>query len=93
MKNPDGSTPNLCEVCGVDHNWVWADLSHGIIRLMVHAQERITWMEWLISGDMIARQRAGILGKSLAFSTTDPQDIDWEAVDRADRAKNQGEGA
>ncbi len=79
--NPDGSTPNLCPICEVDHDWAMANLSHGIIRLMLHAWDRgLTWMEWPVNGDMIARQRAGIVGKSLLFSTADPEDINWEAV-------------
>ncbi|MFB9403603.1 hypothetical protein [Pseudarthrobacter polychromogenes] len=41
----------------------------------------MTWMEWPINGDMIARQRAGILGPSLLFSWADPEEIDWEAVE------------
>jgi hypothetical protein len=69
-----------CDVCGVDHATTWADLSHGIIRLMLHAQERITWQEWPINGDMIARQRKGILGPALLFSWADPEDIDWDYV-------------
>lgn len=78
--NPDGSTPNICQVCGVDHDWAMGDLSSGNIQLMLHAQERMEWMEFPANGDMIARQRAGILNNSLLFSTTDPQDIDWERV-------------
>lgn len=70
----------ICDVCEVDHSTTMADLSHGIIRLMVHAQERMTWMEYPINGDMIARQRAGIVGRSLAYSSADPEDIDWERV-------------
>jgi uncharacterized protein YlaI len=70
----------VCDVCGVDHATTWADLSHGIIRLMLHAQERITWQEWPINGDMIARQRKGILGPALLFSWADPEDIDWDHV-------------
>lgn len=70
----------ICEVCEVDHSTTMADLSHGIIRLMRHAQERMTWMEYPVNGDMIARQSAGIVGKSLLYSTTDPEDIDWQAV-------------
>ncbi|QWY79674.1 hypothetical protein PP637_gp44 [Arthrobacter phage Persistence] len=70
----------ICEICEVDHATTWADLSHGIIRLMLHAQERITWQEWPINGDMIARQRKGILGPALLFSWADPEDIDWERV-------------
>lgn len=57
-----------CEVCGVDHSWGMADLSHGIIRLLLHAQERMDWMEFPISGDNIARQRKGINGPSLLYS-------------------------
>jgi hypothetical protein len=64
-----------------------ADLSHGIIRLMLHAQERITWMEWPINGDMIARQRAGILNDSLLFSWADPEEIDWQRVDEQREGK------
>ncbi|WNT44942.1 hypothetical protein SEA_ABBYDAISY_47 [Arthrobacter phage AbbyDaisy] len=70
----------ICDICGVDHATTWADLSHGIIRLMLHAQERITWQEWPINGDMIARQRKGILGPALLFSWADPEDIDWDYV-------------
>ncbi|AYR01017.1 hypothetical protein PBI_ISOLDE_48 [Arthrobacter phage Isolde] len=70
----------ICDVCGVDHATTWADLSHGIIRLMLHAQERITWQEWPINGDMIARHRKGILGPALLFSWADPEDIDWDHV-------------
>lgn len=69
-----------CEVCEVDHSTTMADLSHGIIRLLLHAQERITWMEWPVNGDMIARQRAGIVNNSLLFSTTDPEEIDWDYI-------------
>lgn len=72
----------ICEECGVDHSTTHADLSHGIIRLLLHAQERITWMEWPINGDMIARQRAGILGPALLFSWADPEEIDWPEVNR-----------
>ena len=75
-----------CEVCGVDHSTTWADLSHGIVRLMIHAQERITWMEWPINGDMIARQRAGILGPSLLFSWADPEEIDWQVATEGGRS-------
>lgn len=84
--NPDGSRPNLCPICEVDHAWAMADLSHGIIRLMQHAQDRTDWMEFPINGDMVARQRAGILGKSLAFSSADPEDIDWEYVNANPRS-------
>lgn len=70
----------VCEVCGVDHSTTMADLSHGNVSLMLHAQERITWMEWPINGDMIARQRKGILGPSLLFSWADPEEIDWDYV-------------
>ena len=70
----------ICDVCEVDHSTTMANLSHGNIRLMLHAQERMDWMEYPINGDMIARQRAGIVGKSLLHSTTDPEDIDWQAV-------------
>jgi hypothetical protein len=59
---------DLCEVCGVDHATSMADLSHGIIRLIEHSQERFDWQEWPISGDHIARQRAGITGPSLLHS-------------------------
>lgn len=70
-----------CEICGVDHSWSMADLSHGIIRLMLHAWDRgLTWMEWPINGDMIARQRAGLLGNGLIFSFTDPEEIDWVRI-------------
>lgn len=58
-----------------------ADLSHATIGLMLHAIERFSWMEYPINGDMIARQRAGILNTSLLFSTTDPEEIDWEYVE------------
>jgi hypothetical protein len=70
------ATP-ICEVCEVDHNTTMADLSHGIIRLLEHARERIDWMDVPISGDNIARQRAGITGPSLLFSTY------WEEEDDA----------
>jgi len=70
----------ICDVCEVDHSTTMANLSHGIIRLMQHAQERMDWMEYPVNGDMIARQRAGIVGKSLLYSTADPEDIDWQAV-------------
>jgi hypothetical protein len=66
----------VCEVCEIDHAKGWANLSHGIIRLMVHAQERIDWMEFPISGDQIARQRAGITGSSLLHSTYWDEDDD-----------------
>lgn len=79
-RNPDGSYPELCTTCGVDHRWTMADLSHANIALMLHAQERFTWMEYPINGDMIARQRAGILNTSLLFSTTDPEEIDWDHI-------------
>lgn len=59
----------VCEVCGVDHRTAMADLSHGIIRILEHAIERMPWMGFPISGDNIARQRAGINGPSLLFST------------------------
>jgi hypothetical protein len=72
----------ICDICGVDHSTTWADLSHGNIFLMLHAQERITWMEWPINGDMIARQRAGMLDESLLFSWADPEEIDWDQVTR-----------
>lgn len=78
--NPDGSTPNICQVCGVDHDWALADLSHGIIRLLIHARERVEWMEFPANGDMIARQRAGLIGKSLLYSTADPNEINWDVV-------------
>jgi hypothetical protein len=58
----------------VDHETTHADLSHGIIRLINHAQERWPWEEWPISGDRIAAQRAGRLSKSLIGS------IDWGAL-------------
>jgi hypothetical protein len=77
---------SVCEVCGVDHTTGSADLSHGIIRLMQHAQDRTDWMEFPINGDMIARQRAGILNTSLLFSTADPEDIDWEYVNANPRS-------
>lgn len=70
----------ICDVCEVDHSTTMANLSHGIIRLMLHAQERMDWLEYPINGDMVARQRAGTVGKSLLFSSADPEDIDWEAV-------------
>lgn len=70
----------ICETCGVDHATTWADLSHGIIRLIIHAQERIDWMETPINGDMIARQRAGILGPALLYSSADPEEINWDYV-------------
>ena len=57
-----------CQTCGVDHEWGEADLSSGIIRLIQHSQERMTWAEWPISGDAIARQRAGINPASLIHS-------------------------
>lgn len=59
----------ICEVCEMDHAKGWGDLSHGTIRLMIHAQERIDWMYFPISGDNIARQRAGVTGPSLLHST------------------------
>lgn len=84
--NPDGSTPNICQVCGVDHDWGMGDLSSGNIQLMLHAQERMEWMEFPANGDMIARQRAGILSNSLLGSITDPQEMDWDAVARRRKA-------
>lgn len=65
-----------CDVCGVDHETTMADLSHGIIRLIHHAQEARPWneCEWPISGDRIALQRAGRLSKSLIGS------VDWGAL-------------
>jgi hypothetical protein len=79
----------ICEECGVDHATTWADLSHGIIRLMVHQQERITWMEWPINGDMIARQRAGILGPALLYSWADPEEIDFDRVKEQARKREE----
>lgn len=76
-RNPDGSIPNLCAVCGVDHEWSMADLSHGIIRLIEHATELRPWADYPISGDNIARQRAGITGPSLLGS------MYWEEEDDA----------
>jgi hypothetical protein len=70
----------ICEVCGVDHDLGMADLSHGIICLLHHARERIDWLEFPCNGDMIARQRAGIVGPALVFTTADPEEIDWEVV-------------
>lgn len=64
-----------CPVCGVNHSTTMADLSHGIIRLIEHAQERMPWMEFPISGDHIARQRAGTTGPGLLHST------DWAALE------------
>ena len=58
----------VCEVCEVDHSTTMADMSHGIIRLIQHDQELRPWSEWPISGDNIARQRAGIKPDSLLFS-------------------------
>jgi hypothetical protein len=52
----------------MDHAKGWPDLSHGIIRVMQHQQERVDWMDFPISGDQIARQRAGINGPSLLHS-------------------------
>jgi hypothetical protein len=65
-----------CEECGVDHATTHADLSHGIIRLIMHAQEIRPWNEeeWPISGDRIALQRAGRLSPALIGS------IDWGAL-------------
>lgn len=80
----------ICDICGVDHSTTHADLSHGIIRLLIHAQERITWMEWPINGDMIARQRAGILGPALLYSWADPEEIDWQAVEEQRERKARG---
>jgi hypothetical protein len=73
-------TAAVCPECGVDHAYGMADLSHGIIRLIEHAQERFDWMETPINGDMVARQRAGIVGPALLYSSADPEDIDWEQV-------------
>lgn len=64
----------ICNTCGVDHTTTHADLSHGIIRLIQHAQERAPWDEWPISGDRIVLQRAGRLSKGLIGS------IDWGAL-------------
>jgi hypothetical protein len=70
--------PVVCPICEVDHRTAMADLSHGIIRLLLHAQERMPWMGFPISGDNVARQRAGITGPSILFSThwdeNDPDD-------------------
>jgi hypothetical protein len=73
----------------VDHTTTWADLSHGIIRLLIHAQERITWMEWPINGDMIARQRAGLLPPGLLYSWADPEEIDMDRA--AEQARRREE--
>lgn len=62
-----------CPICEVDHSTTMADLSHGIVRLIEHARERFPWMDFPISGDNIARQRAGISGTSLLFSA------DWDS--------------
>lgn len=78
----------VCQECGVDHHYGAADLSHGIIRLIEHAQERMPWMETPINGDMVARQRAGILGPALLFSHTDPEDIDWDEIARQRTVKS-----
>lgn len=66
--NPDGTTPNICPECGVDHEWAMADLSHGIIRLIEHDRELRPWSEFPISGDNIARQRSGLGSPSLLGS-------------------------
>lgn len=65
----------ICDVCEVDHNTAMADLSHGNIRLLEHALEIMTWLEFPISGDNIARQRAGINSPSLLFS------VHWDEDD------------
>lgn len=65
---------SICPVCEVDHRTTRANLSHGIIRLIEHARERFG-SEYPISGDNIARQRAGISGTSLLQST------DWQAME------------
>lgn len=72
--NPDGSTPNLCPVCEVDHRTTSADLSHGLVYLLIHSTERFDWMEHPINGDHVALQRAGILPPSMLWST------DWEQL-------------
>lgn len=64
----------ICETCGVDHETTWADLSHGIIRLILHSHERVPWEEWPISGDRVALQRAGRLSPALIGS------VDWGAL-------------
>jgi hypothetical protein len=92
MKNPDGTEQDICTICGVDHMWAWADLSHGNIHLIIHAQERSDWMAERgspVNGDMIARQRAGILPMGFLFSTADPEEIDWSRV--REQARNPEE--
>lgn len=85
--NPDGSTPDICQECGVDHRWELPDLSHGIIRLILHVRKDmgIWWMEFPANGDMIARQRSGLIGKSLLNSTSDPDEINWDVVEERRR--------
>lgn len=78
--NPDGSKPNPCDICGVDHRWNMADLSHGIIRLLLHAQERAPWHEFPANGDMIARQRNGMVSNALLFTIHGPDEFDWDVL-------------
>ena len=68
----------ICDVCEVDHSRSMADLSHGIIHLIEHAQQRFPWQEWPISGDHIARARAGSYPASLADVS------DWAALEEMD---------
>jgi hypothetical protein len=50
----------------------------------------MTWMEWPINGDMIARQRAGILGPALLYSWADPEEINWQAVAELNERNDRG---
>lgn len=64
----------ICDDCGVDHRVAHADLSHGNVHLIRHAQEHIDWLEHPISGDHVALQRAGHLPPSLLWS------VDWQQL-------------
>lgn len=68
----------ICDVCEADHARSMADLSHGIIRLIEHSQQRFPWQQWPTSGDHIARTRAGNYPASLAGLT------DWAALENTD---------
>jgi hypothetical protein len=72
------TTPDICDVCEVDHNTTHPDLSHGKVYLMRHQHERLPWMEWPISGDHLALQRAGTLAPALLFS------VDWASMGEYD---------
>ncbi|UGL61936.1 hypothetical protein SEA_EASTWEST_53 [Arthrobacter phage EastWest] len=62
----------ICDICGVNHKTTHADLSHGIIRLLMHSQELRDWEEWPISGDKIALLEDG--------KTSLLHLVDWRAL-------------